>query len=225
MTLGDFEILPGVVINVDDPLNQGRVKACAPGLFDTSTMEMDDLFWINPFMMIGQQSFSKMELNSKIWILHNPANYFEYWYIPMFEINTNAPQVMDMNSDVLLSRSINGETVQLYYSKEAGFNISIGENHIKLTSDAKLDIAVGAASITASESGINIQQKDQPLHPAAKADEIVSALNSFCLDLLSLANAAMANPYTASLAAPLQNAVYNLQPKLASFKSSFVNIS
>ena len=65
MTLGDFEILPGVVINVDDPLNQGRVKACAPGLFDTSTMEMDDLFWINPFMMIGQQSFSKMELNSK----------------------------------------------------------------------------------------------------------------------------------------------------------------
>ena len=38
MTLGDFEILPGVVINVDDPLNQGRVKACSPGLFDTSTI-------------------------------------------------------------------------------------------------------------------------------------------------------------------------------------------
>jgi len=143
----------------------------------------------------------------------------------MFEINQNAPQVMDMNSDVLLSRSINGETVQLYYSKEAGFNLGIGENHIKLTSDAKLDIAAGAALITASESGINIQQKDQPIHPAAKADEIVSALNNFCLDLLSVANAAMANPYTACLATPMQKAVYNLQPKLASFKSSFVNIS
>jgi hypothetical protein len=68
MTLGDFEIIPGVVISNDDPLNQGRVRACAPGLFDTTTMDMDDLFWINPFMMMGHQTFSKLEINSKIWI-------------------------------------------------------------------------------------------------------------------------------------------------------------
>ena len=122
--------------------------SCAPGLFDTSVMEMDDLFWINPFMMIGQQSFSKMELNSKIWILHNPANYFEYWYIPMFEINDNSPEVMNMNSDVLLSRSINGDIVQLYYSKEEGFNLNIGNNHIKLTSEAKLDKALFITKIS-----------------------------------------------------------------------------
>ena len=225
MTLGDFEILPGVVINTDDPLNQGRVKACAPGLFDTSNMEMDDLFWINPFMMIGQQSFSKMELNSKIWILHNPANYFEYWYIPRFELNENSPEVMNTNSDVLLSRSINGDIVQLYYSKEEGFNLNIGNNHIKLTSEAKLDIAAGSAQITANESGINLQQKDQELHPAAKADEIISALKTFCVDLTSAANAAIANPYTACLGVPLMNAVKKLQPKLDSFKSTFVNIS
>ena len=225
MTLGDFEILPGVVINADDPLKQGRVKACAPGLFDTSNMEMDDLFWINPFMMIGQQSFSKMELNSKIWILHNNANYFEYWYIPMFEINENSPEVMDMSADVLLSRSINGDTVQLYYSKEDGFNLNIGSNHIKLSSNAKLDMVAGSAQITANESGINLQQKDQELHPAAKADEIISALNTFCIDLTSVANAAIGNPFTACLGVPLMNAVRKLQPKLDSFKSNFVNIS
>ena len=157
MTLGDFEILPGVVIKTDDPLNQGRVKACAPGLFDTSTMEVDDLFWINPFMMIGQQSFSKMELNSKIWILHNPANYFEYWYIPMFEINENSPEVMNMNSDVLLSRSINGDIVQLYYSKEEGFNLNIGNNHIKLTSDAKVDIAAFATDVKSTQNDFNAE--------------------------------------------------------------------
>ena len=113
----------------------------------------------------------------------------------------------------------------LNYAYLQFFNLGIGENHIKLTSDAKLDIAAGAALITASESGINIQQKDQPIHPAAKADEIVSALNTFCLDMLSVANAAMANPYTASLAVPLQNAINTLQLKLSSFKSTFVNIS
>lgn len=225
MTLGDFEILPGVVINTDDPLNQGRVKACAPGLFDTSTMEMDDLFWINPFMMIGQQSFSKMELNSKIWILHNPANYFEYWYIPMFEINQNSPEVMSMNSDVLLSRSINGETVQLYYSKEDGFNINIGNSHIKLSSEGVLDINASGAIINASKSGINLQQADQQLHPAAKADEIIKALNEFCANLTSIASIATGNPYTACLAFPIMNASKSLQSKLESFKSTFVNIS
>ena len=63
----------------------------------------------------------------------------------MFEINENSPEVMNMNSDLLLSRSINGDIVQLYYSKEEGFNLNIGNNHIKLTSDAKVDIAAGSA--------------------------------------------------------------------------------
>ena len=143
----------------------------------------------------------------------------------MFEINENSPEVMNMNSDVLLSRSINGDIVQLYYSKEEGFNLNIGNNHIKLTSDAKVDIAAGSAQITANESGINIQQKDQKLHPVAKADEIISALKTFCVDLTSVANAAIANPYTACLGIPLMDAVRKLQPKLDSFKSNFVNIS
>ena len=56
MTLGDFEILPGVVIKTDDPLNQARVKASPPGLLNTTKKEKEDLFWINPIMMIGQQS-------------------------------------------------------------------------------------------------------------------------------------------------------------------------
>ena len=43
MTLGDFEILPGVVIDNEDPMNQYRVKACSPGLFDTSTMDKEDI--------------------------------------------------------------------------------------------------------------------------------------------------------------------------------------
>lgn len=225
MTLADFEILPGVVINTDDPLNQGRVKACAPGLFDTSTMEVDDLFWINPFMMIGQQSFSKMELNSKIWILHNIHNYFEYWYIPMFEINQNSPEVMSTTSDVLLSRSINGEIVQLYYSKDTGFNLNIGDNHINLSSEGILNINASGAVITASKSGINLQQADQQLHPAAKADEIVKALGEFCANLTSIATAATSSPYTACLASPIMSASKSLQSKLESFKSTFVNIS
>ena len=74
MTLADFELTPGIVITSDDPENLGRVKAASPGIFDTNTMSQDDMFWISPFMMTGQQSFSKLEIGSKIWILHNKKN-------------------------------------------------------------------------------------------------------------------------------------------------------
>lgn len=225
MTLGDFEIIPGVVISNDDPLNQGRVRACAPGLFDTSTMDIEDLFWINPFMMIGQQSFSKLEINAKIWILHNVNNYFEYWYIPMFEINENSPEVQKDKSDVLFARSINGESVQLFYTPENGFNLKIGQNMLQLSSSGDLNIVAGNAVIIGNSDGIKLSKYNAPTYSATKAEPLISALNGFCADLQTLALTAAFNPFTAGLSLPLYNAVTNFQSKLQGIKSGFVKIS
>jgi len=225
MTLGDFEIIPGVVISNEDPLNQGRVRACAPGLFDTSTMDIDDLFWINPFMMMGHQTFSKLEINSKIWILHNVNNYFEYWYIPMFEINENAPQVHNENADIMLSRSINGNTVQLYFSPENGYNIVIGENRVQLSSDGDFNVVAQDAVISANSDGIKLTKYNSDTYSATKAEPLISALNGFCADLQTLSMTAVANPWTASLGVPLYQAVIKFQKQLQGIKSDFVKIS
>ena len=225
MTLGDFEIIPGVVIDANDPLNEGRVKACAPGLFDTSEMDKEDLFWINPFMMIGHQSFSRLEINSKIWILHNVNNYFEYWYIPMFEINENAPKVQNSNADIMLSRSINGETVQLYYSPDDGYNIVIGENRLQLSSEGDFNVVASDAVITANSDGIKLSKYNSDIYSATKAEPLINILNEFCIDLETLSMTASANPYTANLSVPLFQASSKLQKALQSIKSDFVKIS
>jgi hypothetical protein len=225
MTLGDFEIIPGVVIDANDPLNEGRVKACAPGLFDTSEMDKEDLFWINPLMMIGHQSFSRLEINSKIWILHNSDNYFEYWYIPMFEINENAPKVQNSNADVMLSRSINGETVQLYYSPDDGYNIVIGDNRLQLSSEGDFNVVASDAVITANSDGIKLTKYNSDIYSVTKAEPLINILNEFCIDLETLSMTASANPYTANIAVPLFQASSKLQKALQSIKSDFVKIS
>lgn len=226
MTLGDFEILPGVVINNSDPLNQGRVKAVAPGLFDTTTMEEDDLFWINPFMMTGYQSFSKLEISSKIWILHNKNNYFEYWYIPMFEINSHAPaEAHKTDSDIMLSRSVEGQTVQLYYSRDNGYNVVIGNNKVQLLPSGAFNVIANDAYITADSTGITLGKNGAETFSATKAEPLITALSEHCSNLQNFASMSLLSPFTAHLGAPLIEAANSLQAKLQDFKSSFVKIS
>ena len=227
MTLGDFELLPGVVINNKDPLNQGRVKAVSPGLFDTTTMDEDDLFWINPFMMIGHQSFSMMEISSKIWILHNKNNYFEYWYIPMFEINGNAPKnVHKTNADVVLSRSVAGQTVQLYYSRKDGYNFVIGDNKIQLTPDGAFNVVANDASIVADNNGITLSKSGEETFSAVKAEPLIDALSEFCTELSTyLVSAINYSPMTAHMSSPILEAAEVLKSKLEDIKSTFVKIS
>ena len=226
MTLGDFEILPGVVISNNDPLNQGRVKAVAPGLFDTSTMEEDDLFWINPFMMIGYQSFSKLEISSKIWILHNKNNYFEYWYIPMFEINSTVPEgVHKTDSDIMLSRSVAGETVQVYYSRDNGYNVVIGGSKIQLLPSGAFNVIANDAVIKADSTGITLAKNGAETFSATKAEPLIKALSDHCSFLTNLAAQTLLSPYTSQLGTAIMDASTKLQSSLQEFKSDFVKIS
>lgn len=226
MTLGDFEILPGVVIDNEDPMNQYRVKACSPGLFDTSTMDKEDMFWINPFMMFGQQSMSKLEINSKIWILHNVHNYFEYWYIPMFEINADNPGVADSNSDIMMSRSISGTKVQMYYSPSSGYSLVIGDNRLQLSSEGDFTVLANGAIISATKNGVALVQNEaEETYSAVKGEKLTELLYSFCADMEPVIASLASIPFTAPVASSLQTAVINFKTNIDSIKSEFVKIS
>ena len=89
MFFKDLEVLPGIVINAEDPENLLRVKAAVPGLFDPSTMDVEALPWVYRFPMCGYQQYSKLMNGSKIWIIRNTTNCFEFWYIPFSNLNQN----------------------------------------------------------------------------------------------------------------------------------------
>ena len=225
MTLGDIEILPGVVIDNADPLNYGRVKACAPGLFDTSTMDKEDLFWISPFLMIGYQGFSKMEINSKIWILHNTKNYFEYWYIPMFELNGNSPEVSQTDSDIIVSRSINGDKVQFYYSREDGFKLVNGDNYIILDTNGNYSQRSNGTSIISNSDNIKLIKEGEDEYSAVKCENLMALLNTLSSDISNIANICSMNPYTANLSTYFLQMSTNIEDSLDDIKSNVVKIS
>ena len=68
MKFSETELLPGVVIDVDDPKMLGRVKATVPTLFDENIMNKEGMPWIYPLTMIGYQGFSKLQKGSKIYL-------------------------------------------------------------------------------------------------------------------------------------------------------------
>ena len=48
MKFSDTELLPGVVVSVDDPKMLGRIKVNVPTLFNSESMSVDGLPWVYP---------------------------------------------------------------------------------------------------------------------------------------------------------------------------------
>ena len=207
MTLGDFEIIPGVVISNSDPKNQGRVKAVAPGLFDTSTMSEEDLFWINPFMMIGYQSFSKMEISSKIWILHNKKNYFEYWYIPMFDFHTPLTKtfVSDNYSndpEVVFLRDNGCGTGAYTYDDQEGHKLTVNDDYIQLKKGNIFEVKANEGKVKIDGSLVYTGNDKDTYEPAVLGNTLVDLLTKLSAAVGELQSSAAESIFTSHMAAP-----------------------
>lgn len=159
MKLGECEVLPGVVIDVEDPKHIGRVKAMVPTWFDSDVMQKEALPWIWPCSMCGYQRFSKLENGRKIWVLHNKENDLEYWYWPMFEEIAQSKPIIDQydSTELLLCRG-GGESgdVFIYYNDSEGIILKIGETKINISTNKEIHITDGTVSFDIEGSKINI---------------------------------------------------------------------
>lgn len=150
MNLSQCIILPGIVLDVNDPKHIGRVKAMVPTIFDSDYMNKDALPWIYPFGMNGYQRFSKLENGRKIWVLHNKENEEEYWYWPMFEQTEETKEITQGydSTEVLLSRTCGEDgNVFIYYNNADGIVLKVGETKINITSNNEIHITDSKSSI------------------------------------------------------------------------------
>lgn len=216
MNLSDFDLTEGVIVDANDPKHLGRIKGVAPGKFDNSTMNIDNMFWIYPFSVPGYQRVSKPQQGQKIWILHNKKNEYGYWYIPMPDLNINTTATVQGDDyDVLVSRTGSGVGSQMYYNGNEGFVTRTG------TSASTTMAPSGDITNISNKGQVSIKQgivyagaEEGSNHSMVLGDKLVELLKALQSDISNLALKASGSWTTAHLAQDLNKAASDLQEKM-----------
>lgn len=222
MKLNNVEIIPGVIIDEEDPDKLGRIKCAVPGVFDPETMDVEALPWIYPFMQFGYQGYAKMKNGQKVWVINNRTSYDEYWYIPFFELNEQTFAAINDNeeSDVILSRNISEEaSMQMYYNKTEGIVIKIGDNKISIAQNGDIKHESNGSVMKIEGKHVSVGIADEEFQPMILGNELYDLLNQLSSDMANLQTVAMGNIYTQTLAKPLQQIVTNLNKHKEKIKS------
>lgn len=225
MDLSEYEYLPGVVINVDDPEKRGRIKASVPTWFDTSVMQEEALPWIVPLSMGGFQRFSKLEMGSKVFVFHRKKSNKEYWYIPMFELNDDTQEIVnDYDSpEVLLARNDGQSGVYVYYNTKDGLVLRNGDLEVILNNDKEIHITDGTSSFDIVGSLITIGKKENQ-QPALMGQDVKNLLEHLAANFQKLNQAASSYPLS-PLAPHFLKAYEDLETDIQPILSDTVKIS
>ena len=226
MDFADYEFLPGTVINVDDPEKRGRIKACVPTWFDTSVMQEEALPWIVPGSMGGYQRFSKLEMGSKVWVIHKKKSNKEYWYLPMFELDDKTQEIVnDYNApEILLSRSDGNSGVYVYYNTKDGLVLKNGDLEVILNNNKEIHVTDGTTSFDLSGSKVTIGNGNNN-QSTLMGEDVKDLLMQLSNDLLAIGQKMTPNPYTSFVAPDFIKCSTQMKQKCSNILSDTVKIS
>ena len=223
MKLKDVDVVPGTVLDDNDPKKLGRVKIGATGYFDRTVMAIEAIPWVYPFTMSSAQSFTHVPTGSKVWLIVNTANEEEYWYLPFHEMNTDTEEVLsddDMSSDVIFSRNICGKKLQIYQNKGEGIVVKNGDSSITIGNDGSLITTNGDAVFKIEGSNCYTGAGDA-WHKMVKGDKLYDILSQLAKDL-SILSTASNSTTPMPLIEPFNTASKNIEnalPELLSERS------
>lgn len=209
MKLYNVELIPGVIINVDDDKQLGRVKCAAPGLFDPDVMPEETLPWVYPISMSGYQHFSKPVKGSKIWIIKNQSSYNEYWYISFFEFGSYAKEYLKNNynndPEILLMRDSGPNNVYITYDNNNGYKININESSYLNINNDKIELKNNNGIVKISGDSVSIGKSDESFEPSILGNKLLDLLNNLSKEFNTLSTNASNNIYVTNLAPILSN--------------------
>lgn len=197
--LADYEFLPAVIVETDDPMKYGRIKVSALGAYNANNSSTAQLPWCYPFTMHGNNTYSSYEKGSKVWLLRNTKRQDENWFIPMYEHHAMTQDFIDGSDpknkpEVISMRNNGGSQSSITYDHSGGYNISTGGSgggaSLNVGTDSSATISGGGSAVNTSGSGVTLGSPGEDEHPAVLGDklsdliyDILSALQIFSIEL------------------------------------------
>ena len=197
--LADYEFLPAVIVETDDPMKYGRIKVSALGAYNANNSSTAQLPWCYPFTMHGNNTYASYEKGSKVWLFRNTKRQDENWFIPMYEHHAMTQDFIDASDpknkpEVISMRNNGGSKSSITYDHGGGYNISTGGSgggaSINVGTCSSATMSGGGSAVNTSGSGVTIGSPGEDEHPAVLGDklsdliyDILSALQIFSTEL------------------------------------------
>lgn len=197
--LADYEFLPAVIVETDDPMKYGRIKVSALGAYNANNSSTAQLPWCYPFTMHGNNTYASYEKGSKVWLFRNTKRQDENWFIPMYEHHAMTQDFIDSSDlknkpEVISMRNNGGSQSSITYDHGGGYNISTGGSgggaSINVSTCSSATMSGGGSAVNTSGSGVTIGSPGEDEHPAVLGDklsdliyDILSALQIFSIEL------------------------------------------
>jgi len=209
MEIDGVKIIPGVIIDIEDPKKIGRIKCDVPTLFVSSEMNKDGMPWIYPLIMPGYQRFSSPAVGQKVWVIQNTQNYNEFWYVPMQEFTSDVKTLINGDTDdydsieLLAYRNLGSNALYVYYLNSQGFMIKIGDTaKINITPKGEIKMQAGEAKVELRENKVYIGNGETG-QAAVMGETLKDMIESLSMKLNALGSTASNSPYTTHLSGPI----------------------
>ena len=197
--LADYEFLPAVIVETDDPMNYGRIKVSALGAYNAGNSSTAQLPWCYPFTMHGNNTYASYEKGSKVWLFRNTKRQDENWFVPMYEHHAMTQDFIDGSDpknkpEVISMRNNGGSQSSITYDHGGGYNISTGGSgggaSLNVGTGSSATMSGGGSAVNTSGSGVTLGSPGEDEHPAVLGDklsdliyDILSALQIFSTEL------------------------------------------
>lgn len=211
-------------------LEDGNIKASAPGLFSFE----DEPSKMPPIMpwFIGSNcnTFSQPKVNDDVWIMNFEDNPRQLYWFRKDRMSTNSKNeninMTEENVEILCNREVGGEWMTIYFSDGSGWVIGKGDSTINIKADGSivLDTSDANRAIDICGEGVYLGGKrdGSDFHPVAFGDETQKALYAILAALKIVQQVAMVNPYTMAIGTALSSQLSSISGKISDIVSDNV---